>query len=250
MFFGSLESSMSTLETLKSDWNLLGEVDPLWAVLSSPDKQHGKWNVGEFYATGEKDITELLTFIETVLCYPLRHGSALDFGCGPGRLTNALTRKFAKVTGVDISSAMLDIARSNVSAEFIEISSDTLPFPDRTFDFLCTFHVLQHVPSAQIAYSYIREFIRVLAPGGLAVFHVPVKIPLQQQLQLRRRAFRVISLLGISKLYDKLHLTPIRMTACSRESVRTLCSGAEIVRESFEHQANRCDAVTFFVKKV
>ena len=49
--------------------------------------------------------------------------------------------------------------------------------------------VLQHVPDREAIESYVREFCRVLRPGGLAVFPLPSHIPAIFRLQWRRRLY-------------------------------------------------------------
>ena len=153
-----------------------GDVDPLYAVLSSKDKQGNKWDVEEFFETGRASIAKALQHIES-LKVPLHRRSALDFGCGVGRLTQALAEKFEAVSGVDISSSMIDKANSYNKAGdsctyFVNTTDDLALFEDKTFDFVYTELVLQHMhPKASS--RYISEFFRVLRPGGVTLFQIP-----------------------------------------------------------------------------
>ena len=62
-------------------------------------------------------------------------GDVLDFGCGAGRIAAALVRHGARVTGVDVSAAMIAIARARVpGAAFVLGDGATLPLPDAAFD--------------------------------------------------------------------------------------------------------------------
>ena len=90
------------LERHRRDWEQLAEVDPLWAILAAPDARGGRWKLDEFFATGEAEIAQVLE-VASGLGYPERYEQALDFGCGVGRLTNALARRFGEVIGIDIS---------------------------------------------------------------------------------------------------------------------------------------------------
>ena len=80
-------------KSLQRDWEDLGQLDPLWAVLSTPTKRHGKWEEQEFYATGREFISGVLKKANQ-LGVPSATKRALDFGCGVGRLTIALTDFF------------------------------------------------------------------------------------------------------------------------------------------------------------
>ena len=44
----------------RRDWEALGGLDPLYAILSAEDARHGGWDIQEFLATGEHDIARLL----------------------------------------------------------------------------------------------------------------------------------------------------------------------------------------------
>jgi ubiquinone/menaquinone biosynthesis C-methylase UbiE len=48
-------------------------------------------------------------------------------------------------------------------------------FADGRFDFIYSNLVLQHMES-RYAKNYLREFVRLLAPGGVAVFQIPAKM--------------------------------------------------------------------------
>ena len=94
----------------QSLWDQHAATDPLWAVLAFPDKRGGRWTLQEFMKSGEREIALLFhRFAELQLPAPSRR--ALDFGCGVGRLTQALARRMERVLGADISPVMIDLAR-------------------------------------------------------------------------------------------------------------------------------------------
>ncbi len=74
--------------------------------------------------------------------------------------------------------------------------------------------MLQHVPDRRAIESYIREFCRILRPGGLAAFSLPSHIPAIYRLQWRRRLYLGLRRLGVSAgfLYRRLRLMPIAMS--------------------------------------
>ncbi len=154
-------------------WEGWAQADPLWAILSDPARRGRRWDVDEFFATGKPDVDHALAQAgEHAL--PARRDRALDFGCGVGRLTQALGAEFGHVDGVDISDTMIELARRyNKLGErcdyHVNLASDLSLFEDRTMDFVFSTIVLQHVPPEHAA-TYITEFVRLLAPGGAAVF--------------------------------------------------------------------------------
>ncbi len=64
----------------KQDWEELASIDPLWAVLTHPDKKFGKWDTDEFFLTGEVEIGRVMDSA-TRLGYPKGRKLCLDFGC-------------------------------------------------------------------------------------------------------------------------------------------------------------------------
>jgi SAM-dependent methyltransferase len=164
---------MKDVERLYENWNDLGRNDPLWAVLFDPTKKDGAWDEDEFYATGKAQIEELFNDLGS-LGATVRMESALDFGCGVGRLTQALASYFNAVCGVDIAPSMIDRAREHNGfgdrCEYrLNVSSRLDGIDDSLFDFVHTDRVLQHIEAA-LAKGYIRELYRVLNPGGVLVF--------------------------------------------------------------------------------
>ena len=94
----------------------------------------------------------------------------LDFGCGPGRIVKTVAPHVQTYVGVDVSEGLLEMARehhksySNVS--FVKCNGTDLScFEDNTFDYIYERLVFIHVPKEGIV-KYIKEFFRVLRPGG------------------------------------------------------------------------------------
>jgi ubiquinone/menaquinone biosynthesis C-methylase UbiE len=163
------------LEQLKKNWEELGDSDPYWAVLSNPSKINNKWDLEEFYETGRHWVDN--TFVSLNLNNSINRDNALDFGCGPGRLTQALCGKFKNVTGIDISSSMIKLAREHnkfpESCKYLVNSSNDLSqLASNRFDFILSFFTLQHVKK-QLVLNYIIEFSRVVKPEGVVLFNVP-----------------------------------------------------------------------------
>jgi SAM-dependent methyltransferase len=110
-----------------------------------------------------------------------RGGTCVEVGCGPGRMTGALAERFDQVVAVDVSPAMLERARAAVSAanvRFVAVSGERLDgIEDGTADTLVCYLVLQHLPEREVIEGFVREFARVLSPGGEAYVQVPVLGP-------------------------------------------------------------------------
>lgn len=161
---------------LQETWDTLGAEDPLWAVLSAPGTRGNRWDPDAFFATGEAEIAGLFDDLEA-RGVAWRRGRALDFGCGVGRLTQALADRFDRVDGVDIASSMVAAARrfnrhGDRCAYHVNEKTDLSLFSDGVFDLIYSRITLQHIPP-DFTKAYIVEFARVLRSGGVAVVHIP-----------------------------------------------------------------------------
>jgi glycosyltransferase involved in cell wall biosynthesis/2-polyprenyl-3-methyl-5-hydroxy-6-metoxy-1,4-benzoquinol methylase len=161
---------------IQQSWNHFGSEDPFWAALTVPDKSGGRWSEADFFETGRQSIRAALDRIAT-LGISLSYEKALDFGCGPGRLAQALAEHFQEVHGVDIAPSMIARAqRLNKHGDrctyHLNEAPDLRLFDSNTFDMVYSWLVLQHMPK-ELALRYIAEFARVTKPGGVIVFEVP-----------------------------------------------------------------------------
>ncbi|MEO6593482.1 MAG: class I SAM-dependent methyltransferase [Planctomycetota bacterium] len=165
-------------DQLQKTWQHLGATDPRWAILTDPNRKGGGWDDREFWLSGEQTIGWVQRELMGVQAMP-KLGRALDFGCGHGRLTQALAQHFQEVVGVDVAESMVAGARAaNKIGARVTFEHNAKPdlslFPSASFDFVLTLIVLQHM---QTKYSavYLREFMRVLKPRGVAFFQIPVE---------------------------------------------------------------------------
>ena len=164
------------LESLQQNWNKLGETDPLWAVLTHASKKGNRWETKEFFETGEAHVGHTLGRLGQ-LGVSLGRKKALDFGCGVGRLSQALCRYFDEVIGADIAPSMIEHAsalnRYGDKCRYIVNESAELESMDSgEFDLVYSQLVLQHMRPVH-ARVYIQEFFRVLRVGGVTVFQIP-----------------------------------------------------------------------------
>ncbi len=108
-------------------------------------------------------------------CFAEAKGRVLDAGCGNGNLllralNDARTaNRVTQFVGMDFSSNMLDRAtrRAGGKAIFLQGSVTNLPFRDRTFDWIVSSGVLTCLPSCRDTAEALREFNRILKPGGI-----------------------------------------------------------------------------------
>jgi SAM-dependent methyltransferase len=188
----------------------------MWAILTDPAKAGGRWDADEFFATGTREVN---VFMEQAAAWgkPVARRSALDFGCGIGRLTQALAGHFDRVCGVDISPKMIGLAREHnrksARVEFVcNPEGELKGFADNSIDMILSWITLQHV-RPRYARRYLEEFLRVLAPGGLLLFQYPSK-----PIGLRVRLARWKALLSRPR--------PMYMNGMDREEVVELLESA------------------------
>jgi SAM-dependent methyltransferase len=167
------------IRDVREFWEKHARRDPLWAILSDPAKRGRKWRLDEFFETGRREISVLLYHLDR-LAIPYGRGAALDFGCGIGRLTQALAPHFSRTDGVDISDTMIRLAnRLNRHPDrvryHVNAGSDLRIFPDRAFDFIYSNIVLQHLPP-ELSLGYLAEFLRLLRPAGLLIFQLSSRL--------------------------------------------------------------------------
>ncbi|MBM3638331.1 MAG: class I SAM-dependent methyltransferase [Planctomycetes bacterium] len=92
----------------------------------------------------------------------------LDIGCGEGQLSRVIAGMGCEVVGVEVTSAQLVSARQRGSStDYIQASSDRLPFAGESFDTVVVCLVFEHV---DLLAESIAEIARVLEPGGRFCF--------------------------------------------------------------------------------
>ena len=154
----------NVLDRMRADWNERAGEDANYYVAFGRREQVEE----EFFATAAALVRDL----EADLPRCPGRDAALEIGCGPGRLMRPLSRHFKEIHGVDVSDAMVKLARQrlrNTPNAFPHHSSgsDLKLFPDEKFDFVYSYAVFQHIPSLDVVLQYLREARRVLKTGGV-----------------------------------------------------------------------------------
>ena len=92
--------------------------------------------------------------------------SVLEIGCGPGHVGRYLSDRGLEVVGVDLSPAMIDVARRlNPGMRFEAADMRELPFADRSQGGVVAFYSLLHIPRDEVA-AVLSELARVLLRSG------------------------------------------------------------------------------------
>lgn len=154
-------------------WETLANKDAFWAACTS-GKRRIDWGLEDFLATGELEVSWASRVAQEGEFYPSRRSLAVDFGCGPGRLTGALKERFQRVVGIDTSEAMLGVARSVHPEEGIEFSESIKKLENDSVDLVYSTFVLQHLTRDEVRDCF-HEFTRILHAGGLLIFQYPAR---------------------------------------------------------------------------
>lgn len=101
-------------------------------------------------------------------------GVTCDLGCGPGHVARYLHEQGVQVCGVDLSAAMIEIARRlNPGIEFHQGDMRALSVKDNAWPGIAAFYSIVNLPATDVVKA-LHEMLRVLAPKGrlLIAFHL------------------------------------------------------------------------------
>jgi SAM-dependent methyltransferase len=171
------------LRRSEENWELLARSEPYYAVLTedsflgaaaSPEAMR------QFFSAGEAEAAWLLALAGGVASGSFRPASALDFGCGVGRLAIPMARRIARVVGVDVAPTMIELARRHGDAAGIA-NAEFLTLHDarsraQSFDFVYSLIVFQHIPPAS-GYELMDWLLGRVSAGGVAALHIAVSRP-------------------------------------------------------------------------
>jgi SAM-dependent methyltransferase len=175
--------SLATPRDTDADWQRLGQTDPFWAIVTQDQYRAAHFDDAaraRFYQSGVGDIDWIHNGLKDAFNVPDRFASALDFGCGAGRLLLAMSDRCSHVAGVDVAQSM----RALCEAALKDRLHTSLPSSASVHETIAQAHahcgpfqwvnsyiVLQHIPPVR-GLVLIEQLLAALAPGGYASLHL------------------------------------------------------------------------------
>ena len=166
---------------MTSRWDEFAAREPYFAVLTEPRYLRARFDAAaeaDFFQSGDEYVSDLYGTILGHVAQRFAPLTVLEYGCGAGRLLVPFARRAERVTGVDISPAMLATARHHTAGARVRnvelLAADAFENDSRTFDLVNCFLVFQRLRRAE-GLALLRRLVRRVREGGVGVFHFPYR---------------------------------------------------------------------------
>jgi SAM-dependent methyltransferase len=166
---------MNEKNQMEEEWNERARTNPYHYVSPFVDK----WDKKSFYHWGEIEYQKAIEPILTSLRFRRKSkSSVLEIGCGPGRISRALSKRFGHVSAFDVSDAYIAQAREeNKDCKNITFEkNDGMHFPeiaDNSIDFVFSGWVFMHMPTNEVVWENLKDFTRTLKVNGAYLVDFP-----------------------------------------------------------------------------
>lgn len=162
-----------------AEWEKWGRQDPYFGVIT--DERYRNANLDHdsyesFFQTGEQHVEALCERFSQSFVGQFNPKTVLDYGCGTGRLSVALAKRFEHVTGVDVAPSMIDEAlatRDSIGLDNLEfrVCQGDFKDADDQYDLVNTYIVMQHIPRRR-GMIVVANLLESVAPGGFIALHL------------------------------------------------------------------------------
>ncbi len=169
----SRDSAPAHVTEMKHLWNHLSRTNRLGFIAHL--LPGAEWNEQEFCVVGERFVERIMDRFDDYGAFPCAQSTVLEIGCGVGRFSRPLAKRFKSVLGYDISAEMIEQASArcadlgNVRLQ-VNDGSSLCSQPDASVEYCLCAGVFQHITHVDVVVRYIVEALRVLVPGGLFLF--------------------------------------------------------------------------------
>ncbi|MDP3560161.1 MAG: bifunctional 2-polyprenyl-6-hydroxyphenol methylase/3-demethylubiquinol 3-O-methyltransferase UbiG [Legionellaceae bacterium] len=154
-----------------------------------------------------------LEFIESIV--PLAGKRVLDLGCGGGILSEAMAKQGASVTGLDISSVLIQVAEAHALSQGVSIEYTAMPvekYQAESFDVIVCMEMLEHVSDPALIFQEIRRLSR----EGTVLILSTIHRTLRSYLEMVVGAEYILQLLPRQTHDFKKFITPGDLCAYAR----------------------------------
>ncbi len=161
-------SGKNLSEKMRDDWNARAVEDAYYYAAFERMGQDDE----EFFATAADLVRRLESELKRLPTGEPRARRALEIGCGPGRLMRPMSSNFGEIHGVDVSGEMIRLAEEKLESvpnahPRTTNGTDLSCYAGESFDYVYSYAVFQHIPDAQMVFSYLSEARRVLKRDGI-----------------------------------------------------------------------------------
>jgi len=161
----------ASLEAIRRNWDARARENPR-AYINWPEVSDDET---AFFESGRVDYGRFVAPFLGRMNFDPRNKTALEIGCGIGRIARWMSADFGHYVGVDVSPEM--VRKASIygvpNATFQPVSGgDLTGIADASVDFVFSFAVFQHVPDKKAILNYISETARVLRSGGIFRLHM------------------------------------------------------------------------------
>jgi SAM-dependent methyltransferase len=167
--------SLAPMRDTDKDWKAIGEAHPYFGVftnesLLNPDDKA----IADLFENGRCEVEDIFRRLCSI-APGFAPKSALDFGCGVGRLLIPISKKVERAVGVDVSDGMLRTARRHIAEAAVTADLVKEIPSDQKFDWINSVIVFQHIPPRR-GYGLLRSLWDALNAGGclslqITIFH-------------------------------------------------------------------------------
>lgn len=240
------EQLAQCLAKIKTAWSHLGITKPHFSVLTHDDflPENLSENLESFWSSGEGEAAQLEKMLERHGFGELASKVCVEYGCGVGRVSFGLSRRFNLVHCYDISQGHLSLAAKRVedagaSNVRTHLCSENLLDPVEKCDFFFSRIVFQHNPPPVI-FQLLKNALQSLNPEGIAIIQFPT--------------YRVDYSYSISEWLAAGHKLDMEMHCLPQHAVYSLvssenCEILEVREDGFTGYSHHFVSNTFVVRK-
>jgi len=166
---------MKEQDQMEEEWNERAKINPYHYISPFVDS----WDKKSFYHWGEIEYENVIDPILRLLRFGRKsNSSVLEIGCGPGRISRALSKRFDHVYAFDVSDRYIAQAREeNRDRKNITFAkNDGMHFPqiaERSIDFVFSGWVFMHMPTSEVIWENVKDFARTLRVNGAYLVDFP-----------------------------------------------------------------------------